>query len=154
MFSDLHLMQLSELSDVVISAKSSGIIDALAVDKPVIEFYRFSDTDPNLRKTHDGSYTSIFREVGLALGANTSKELGILIKSALIRKDECWKRQQQAFRDICKPTENATLAVIKCLVTELKKKQEFMLKQASSSIQNPAFFSTIPNQRFNSKINA
>lgn len=106
--SGLHLIQLSSLADVVISGWSSGIIDALAMQKPVIEFWRFGGKDPIVRKTADGRDTTIYRELGLAEAADTEEELRGMVRLAFEEPgNEVWLRQKTAFQENIKFTDDA-----------------------------------------------
>jgi len=121
--SGLHLMQLSHMSDVVISGWSSGILDALAVKKPVIEFWRFGGRDPLCRKDEKGNYTTIYRELGLAAPADTKKELEALVQSALYQGDgPIWQSQIDAFNIHCKFTDQAAHGIVSLLDTELNQR--------------------------------
>lgn len=122
--SGLHLMQLAALADVVISGWSSGILDALAVGKPVIEFWRFSGKDPDCRIAPDGRPTTIYRELGLARPAETREELAGVIADALRDPDALpWQMQRQAFQRYCRKVDNASAAVRDGLLEEMKRKQ-------------------------------
>ena len=123
--SGLHLMQLCSLADVVISGWSSGILDALAMGRPVIEFWRFSGHDPDCRMLPDGRPTTIYRELGLVRAAETREELRGLIDSALAEPEsESWQAQRKAFQLHCKQTDTAATDVARCLFEEAGRKQE------------------------------
>ncbi|MEW6428692.1 MAG: hypothetical protein AB1568_11735 [Thermodesulfobacteriota bacterium] len=119
MVSGLHLLQLASLADVVISGWSSGILDALAVGRPVIEFWRFSGKDPDCRADTDGRPTTIYRELGLARPADSREELAALLREAVAEPDgDPWLRQRQAFRRLCKETDTASAAIAAFLLEE------------------------------------
>ncbi|MDA8134469.1 MAG: hypothetical protein M0T82_07585 [Desulfobacteraceae bacterium] len=123
--SGLHLLQLSHISDVVISAWSSGALDALAMKKPVIEFWRFGGRDPLCRKTLGGNYTTIYRELGLVAAADTREDLDSLLQFAL--KDPhnpVWTSQVEAFNRICKSTDQVSEKIVKTLEEELVKRSD------------------------------
>lgn len=123
MVSGLHLQQLCTLAEVVISGWSSGILDALAVGKPVIEFWRFGGNDPLVRYTSDGRPTTIYRELGLAAPAESRDELAVLLRSAVqTPAAPIWQGQQQAFRRYCKTTDNAAQEIADCLLAETERK--------------------------------
>lgn len=118
--SGMHLFQLSHISDVVISGWSSGILDALAVGKPVIEFWRFGGNDPLCRRDDQGNYTTIYREFGLAAPADTKDELENLLQSALETPDApVWASQQEAFKKYCRFRENSSKAITEAIEVEL-----------------------------------
>jgi tetratricopeptide (TPR) repeat protein len=120
--SGLHLFQLSSMADVVISGWSSGMLDALAVGKPVIEFWRFGGKDPLCRKTPEGKYTTIYRELGLAAAADTKEELEPLLENALKNPGApVWKSQVEAFKTWCKPTDDVSQNIARLLEAELEK---------------------------------
>lgn len=101
--SGLHLFQLAHISDVVISGWSSGILDSLAVGKPVIEFWKFGGNDPACRKDEKGNFTTIYRELGLAAPADTKEDLDNLLKSALEDPNaSIWTNQKKAFKKYCR----------------------------------------------------
>jgi len=125
--SGLHLMQLAFLADVVISGWSSGILDALAVGKPVIEFWRFSGKDPDCRFAVDGQPTTIYRELGLARPADTKEELAALIAEALHDPGApVWQAQRQAFLRYCKDEDHVSQDIAAGLLNELSHKQAFL----------------------------
>lgn len=129
--SGLHLTQLCSLADVVISGWSSGILDALAVGKPVIEFWRFSGHDPDCRVLPDGRPTTIYRELGLVRAAETREELRSLIYSILAEPDsEAWLGPQAAFSRHCKQSDSAAREVADCLYGEALRKEEAASRQA------------------------
>jgi hypothetical protein len=133
--SGLHLMQLAALAQVVISGWSSGILDALAVNRPVIEFWRFSGKDPDCRIGPDGRPTTIYRELGLARPAETREELAVLLAEALRDPDApAWQRQRQAFARCCKAVDHAAADVAAGLLAEMERKQTVQRDAAA----NPA----------------
>lgn len=118
--SERHLLQLSHISDVVISGYSSGIMDSLAVNKPVIEFQGFYKTDPESMKKQDGLYSSIYQELQLSAPAQTKEDLHKMIESALNDPQKgAWKARQKAFKSICKPTDSASKNIAECLTDML-----------------------------------
>ena len=139
--SHLHLMQLASLSHVVISSWSSGILDTLAVNKPVIEFWRFNDKH-NWRKKTGGEKTSIYRELGLACPANTEKELKEALLSMLSNPEPFVQKQGKAFRIHCKVKDNASRTTVNCLLSELEKKE----REYEKKIKTPAFKTIIDQQ--------
>ncbi len=131
--SGMHLFQLAHISDVVISGWSSGILDALAVGKPVIEFWRFGGRDPLCRRDDQGNYTTIYREFGLAAPADTKEELDALLQSALEEPDApTWKSQQEAFKKQCRFKENASKEIVKAIEVELGKGSSGQVHQTDS----------------------
>ena len=122
-FSGFHLTQLCRLADVAISFWASGILNALSVNTPVIEFYRFGKHNPDWRKLPDGSNTSIYRELCLAAPANTGEELRNQIDLALAQNDPVWELQQKAFQTHCLINENTSSAIVQCLLDEQVKKR-------------------------------
>lgn len=124
LISGLHLFQLASLADVVISGWSSGILDALAVKKPVIEFWRFGGQDPLCRKTADGHFTTIYEELGLAAPAKTKAELKTLLSKAISDPQEnIWQQQLKAFHSHCKLTDQASQAIADCLLQNVETKE-------------------------------
>lgn len=132
--SGLHLMQLCSLAEVVISGWSSGILDALAVGRPVIEFWRFSGHDPDCRMLPDGRPTTIYRELGLVRAAETPEELRVLVDSALREQDgQAWQTQRAAFQHHCKQTDTAAQDVAACLYNEAARKQEAVPRHGATA---------------------
>ncbi len=124
MFSNLHLTQLCHLSDVVISFWSSGILNALAADKPVIEYYKFSRNNPDWRQLPDGKKTSIYRELCLAAPADNAEELHTRIGSALARQDTIWKQQRSAFALHCQVNKAPATTIADFLIKAVLNKAE------------------------------
>ncbi len=123
--SGLHLMQLATLANVVISGWSSGILDALAVDKPVIEFWRFGGRDPNCRRDKNGAYTSIYRELGLAAPADTAAELASLMREALSDPNsQRWQAQRLSFAKHCRQTADASGALAEFFLRETENRRQ------------------------------
>jgi tetratricopeptide (TPR) repeat protein len=139
--SHLHLMQLASLAQVIISFWSSGILDTLAVNKPVIEFWRFNDKH-NWRKKTGGEKTSIYRELGLACPANTERELKEALLSMLSNPEPFVQKQGDAFKIHCKVTDNASRTTVNCLLSELEKKE----MEYEKKINTPAFKTIIDQQ--------
>jgi len=124
MVSGLHLMELASLADVVISGWSSGILDGLAVGKPVIEFWRFSGMDPDCRVSSDGRPSTIYRELGLVRAAETREELAALLADAISDPEgPAWQVQKRAFGRYCKEIDNASGSIAACLFDEVARKQ-------------------------------
>lgn len=138
MFSGLQLSQLCSLADVVISFFSSGILNSLAVGKPVIEYYRFNDKNPDWRRLPNGTTTSIYRELGLAVPADTREELAMQIDSALAGTDSVWAYQQQAFQLHVRGHDNASGAICDCLLEEWRAKKERVARGEVAEDNNPA----------------
>lgn len=124
MLSGLHLTQLSYLSNMVISSWSSGILNALSVNKAVIEFFKFGNNNPDWRIAPDGSKTSIYRELGLAIPANTAEELDHLIHDFYNGKTNHLEYQQKAFSKHCGFNSNASQDIVECLLAEAQKKEK------------------------------
>ena len=57
-------------ADIVISVWSSAILDALAVGKPVIEYFEYVKESFNQARGGDGLVTGGWRANGLAVPAN------------------------------------------------------------------------------------
>lgn len=122
MISDFHLTQLSSIADVVISLWSSGIMNALSVKKPVIEFFRFGENNPEWRKTAAGKKSSTYRELGLSVPADTQNELSQQINSAISGKSTSWKNQIEAFGKHCRFNSRASEDIVDCLIQEMTRK--------------------------------
>ena len=84
--------------DVVVSVWSSAILDALAVGKPVIEFFEYAKESINQSRDAAGRITGGWRAHGLALPADSEAELHALL-DAWERDpgDARFVRQREAF---------------------------------------------------------
>lgn len=110
--SRLPLPLLARLSNFVVATWSSGIIDALAVSRPVIEFFKFPRAQSCWRIDGQGRPTSIYRELGLALEANDDCEFDEAVRQILTNRrgvlaaqlqnlDELGIRNQDAAEKVC-----------------------------------------------------
>ncbi len=81
MMSHLSLTQLASLTDGVISMFSSGVMDALAVGVPVVEYYRYPQDGQVLefRQLADGRRGSIYEALGLVANAGDIETLSKIV---------------------------------------------------------------------------
>lgn len=80
-----HILQLATKVDFVITFWGSGAMDCYSLGVPVIEYWDPNKHSKDQVPTGD-SYTTIYRNLGIVLSANTEEELGKKI-SDLITKD-------------------------------------------------------------------
>lgn len=107
--SNLHLIQLASLADVVVSGWSSGIMDALAVNKPVCEFWKYGADNPDWLTDASGKRTSTFRELGLARAVDTKEELEETLASVNSITSNGWVGEQiRTFEKVCHQFDNAS----------------------------------------------
>jgi hypothetical protein len=119
LISDLHLMQACSLADAAISMCAPEALDALAVGTPLVECFRFSADYPYWRRNYLGQPTSIYRELGLAAGAETREQLAARLDSARDRSARCWTSQRQAFELHCRRDPEAAEHTVDLLLDEL-----------------------------------
>ncbi len=120
----LHLVQGAHLADVVVSGWSSGILDALAAGKPVIEFWRFGGRDPDCRRDAQGNFTTTYRELGLAAPADSRGELAPLMEEALRDPDgPRWRAQKEAFGKICRQKDDASGGLARFLAAAARRRE-------------------------------
>jgi len=108
--STLHPIQQAALSDFVISVSSTCILDALAVNKPVIEF------SPNIQPTEafniddNGRLLSVFALMGLSVYIRTKEEMIANIENFFNPSADHskWAMQQNAFKTLCTPNARAS----------------------------------------------
>lgn len=83
--SDLSLTELTQAADAVVCMFSSGVLDAIAADKPVAEFFRYHDRMPVMeyRRRGDGKMISIYEELGLVRNLADRSELTEFLEYAL-----------------------------------------------------------------------
>ena len=79
--SNLHATQLSFLADFVISVSSSCILDALSVNKPVVEFHPFVQPRHDSFIDQNGRISSAFALLGLSAYAKNKEELDYYVNS-------------------------------------------------------------------------
>ena len=117
--SDLHLMQLCSLADATISMCAPEALDSLAVGTPLVECFRFSADYPYWRRNYLGQPTSIYRELGLAAGAETREQLASRLDAARDAGARCWASQRQAFELHCRRDPEAAERAVDVLLAEL-----------------------------------
>lgn len=83
---------------VAISMWSSMILDCLAAGVPVIEFYRFEGSSLKWLKDKTGHPTTHYRADGLALGADTGRDLSVLLRKFIEDGSTEKNEQQRRFR--------------------------------------------------------
>lgn len=94
----LNTIVVSEISDLVISYWSSSIIDALAVDTPVIEFHRHDFHHHQLIKADEG-LVSLYHYMDLCPFYKDYKQLYDLLKNPILW-GEIREKQQTVFNSI------------------------------------------------------
>jgi hypothetical protein len=117
--SDLHPLPLCSLADVALSMCAPEALDALAIGIPLVECFRFTAASPYWRRNYLGQPTSIYRELGLAAGAETREQLATQLDSALDGRAACWASQRQAFELHCRRDPDAAEHTVDLLLAEL-----------------------------------
>jgi organic radical activating enzyme len=116
------LQQLSGMVDLVVSMFSSGVLDALSVGTPVVEFYRYHQRQPVLefRTGADGRPVSIYQDLGLVENLAGPAALAACL-DALERGETAAidPRRQGAFRAACTVAPDASAAAADALITLL-----------------------------------
>jgi len=126
MISTLHPIQQSALSDFVISVSSTCILDALAVQKPVIEF------SPNFQPTEafnidsQGGLMSVFSLMGMCAYARTKEEMIFYLNHYFDQSSDktMWERHQLVFQSLSSPEDNASKRAAE-LIIHLSTSQNF-----------------------------
>ena len=129
MISNLHAMQLSNISDFVISVASSALIDALAVEKPVVVFHPYVWPYHNLTVDQYGRLHSIFDLMELSIDLRTRKELIRHINNYFNDENKLpiWKKQQQAFNTLFPRKKRASRTVAKFVLDLIEERTENLL---------------------------
>jgi hypothetical protein len=119
MVSNLHTTQLAYLSDFVISVWTSVTNDVLSVGKPVVEFYRFIPPNSTYEVDKEGRFTSVSRLLGLVVPADNKDEVISHINNYFNPDADhtIWKRQQDAFRNLCPPNDNASYRAARLILS-------------------------------------
>jgi len=119
MISNLHTTQLAYLSDFVISVWTSVTNDVLSVGKPVVEFYRFIPPNSSYEVDKEGRFTSVSRLLGLVVPADNKDEVISHINNYFNPDADhtIWKRQQEAFRNLCPPNDNASYRAARLILS-------------------------------------
>jgi hypothetical protein len=83
--SDLSLTELTQSADAVVCMFSSGVLDAIAADKPVAEFFHYHDREPVMeyRRARDGRMISIYEDLGLVRNLTSREELSDFLTKVL-----------------------------------------------------------------------
>jgi len=120
--SSLHPIQISALSDFVISVWSSAILDALSVNKPVVEFFRYrGNISPYYMIDKKGDIQSIYRLWGLAQAVDSKDELEYYINSFFDNSiSDIWKKQQNKFKELYPRNMNSSELAAKVILNTVK----------------------------------
>ena len=110
--SSLSPLQTACLADFVISMWSSCILDALALEKPVVEYFQFKTSHKETVTFDDGHLGSSYEYCKLSVRASSSDELKKLIDdyfSTVPNGDSLtWKNQKQQYLKVCKFHEDSS----------------------------------------------
>jgi len=108
-----HLLTISPKVDFVISFWSSGMLQSLCFNKPIIELGQPRDIGEGNVYDDNGNITSIYRKLGLAAPANSSEEFINLSNLALNEpNNSLWESQREAFKKYCYVIEDSTKEIL------------------------------------------
>ena len=94
-----HLIGISSKVDLIVSFWSSGILQSLIYDKPVIELYPPKDIGEDTAFDSEGKITTVYNKLGLAINTFSRKEFYSLMVLALEdSNNKIWKEQKNAFK--------------------------------------------------------
>lgn len=106
---NMQALQASALAHFVVAMWSSTILDALAVDKPVVEFFDHTK-NPRAILRADGRKCSEYGCLGLSIPADTKEELQRLIDDYFsATPSSIWKDQKKTALDILKLDNQSSL---------------------------------------------
>ena len=90
LLSDLSLTELTQTADAVVCMFSSGVLDAIAANKPVAEFFRYHNRMPVMeyRKSTEGRMISIYEELGLVRNLADRHELSAYLDRVLANTED------------------------------------------------------------------
>lgn len=95
------LIEALDQCDLVASFYSGSVLFALAMQKPAIEYFQYPRLLAEFHRETDGTVLSTYRKLGVAIPADTIKQLEDLVD--LYRTDphnSIWLEQQRAFRKL------------------------------------------------------
>ena len=117
--SSLQTMQLAHISDFVICMISSVILDALAVEKPTVEYFQYKKGQHIFFKDENGKTISVYARLGLVTPTDNQKGLERLIEDYFAPKNRSprWKEQRVQTSEFMKLDNKAS----KRAVTEIDK---------------------------------
>lgn len=114
--SSLQLMQLTSMADLVLCpGLSTGIIDALIIGKPTIEYGATSDVEFLRYKCKDGKYGSLIRLHNLALVIDDENELAIMIDK-ILRDGIDWTSFKDKLKTKLQLNNNASELFVKYII--------------------------------------
>jgi len=119
MITSLQSMQVAYISDFIISVMSTTILDALAVDKPVVEFSPLIQPIESNNIDKHGRYESTFSLMNLSVLVRNKEELALAVDSYFNNKSDRskWIQQNKAFLDLCPKEDNASLRAAKVIIS-------------------------------------
>lgn len=108
-----HLLTISSKVDFVISFWSSGMLQSLFFNKPIIEVGQPRDIGEGSVYDDEGNITSIYRKLGLAAPANSTEEFISLSNLAINEPNHrLWEDQRKAFKKYCYVIKDSTEAIL------------------------------------------
>jgi len=140
-FSSLHPTQIANIADFVICVWTSTILDALSVNKPVVEFYKYKGPFCQYHMIDSNGYLqSIYRLLGLAQPADSKEELEFYINAFFNNSHpEIWQNQQNNFHKLYPLNRKSSEIAAKIILNTIRPnfyKNLPPVKQANSPIIN------------------
>jgi len=103
-----NLYCLADNLDFVVSMWSSMTLDSLALNLPVIEFFRFEGSNQQWFRDEKGKQTTGYRKLGLAAEANTGEELKQRLTEFMDDPSDIRNKYVEAFKKHVVLFENAS----------------------------------------------
>ena len=118
LITNAHTMQLSALSDLVISTSSGTILDSLAIGKPVIEFSNLVTPIAGLNINRFGRLCSVYEQKSISIPAHNKNELESLLSSFFNKADNnpAWEQQRNTFLEYFPPHDTASAKAANTLI--------------------------------------
>lgn len=96
LISSFQTMQLARLADMAICMVSGVILDALAVGKPTVEFFRYAPhASESFFADASGRTVSAYGHLGLVVRAETKEELAACIDEFFAGRSTRWQEQRR-----------------------------------------------------------
>lgn len=136
--SSLQTMQLAQISDFVICMLSGVILDALAVGKPTVEYFQYTQKLPCFFQNENGKTVSIYGKLGLAVTAERQEELKALIDDYFSenKHSDQWEQQQLQASKFMKLDNQSSMRSVDA-IQSLLEKQSTQFTEADSVATSP-----------------
>jgi len=158
MITSLHGIQISAISDFIITVFSSVILDALSVEKPVVEFHQYKRPSLFYVVDSDNEVQSLYRVLDIAVSVETKEKLSQSIQNYFYDNDHnIWEKQKKAYQNLCPPDDNASLKAANLILSLVDSRQDIkdvpLIQMAHTPIEggDNIFFNPI-NKSFHIKV--